>query len=891
MPSPVTCPSCSASLAQGVRFCSACGHAITPSSALPTVNMPSFTSSRSGAAEARFLPGVVLAGRYRIIGLLGRGGMGEVYRADDLKLGQAVALKFLPPGFEQDGDRLQRFLDEVRTARQVSHANVCRIYDAGEADGHHFLSMEYVDGEDLGSLLRRIGHLPKDKAIQIARQLCAGLAASHEIGVLHRDLKPSNIMIDGRGRARITDFGLAGFAHTIAGAEIRSGTPAYMAPEQLTGREVTVRSDLYALGLVLYELFTGKPAFAGELLERRCKEDSTATPSTPSSLMDGFDPTVERVILRCLDPDPSRRPASALAVAAALPGGDPLAAALAAGETPSPEMVAEAGGRDAAPAWVSWGGLGVFAVGVVGCVLLASRTTLLGMVPLEKPPEALEDRAREILKQAGADTKPADSLFVFAADDGYVDSVLHRPPGGADRWSALRTTPPAAVLFWYRQSPAPIVPASTPTISSWLDDPADTSPGMARVGLDPEGRLMSLRVVPGEHLPETVATKEPDWTSLIQATGVDASTLQPAPPEWAPPSFAERRAAWTATWPGKPEIPVRIEAASVAGKPVSLRVVLPWMRPAESAPPAGGFWARASKLVDMVWFVIVLVVTAVVALRNVRAGRGDRRGALRFALYLGAVRMLWFLDAHHVAAVAERDLLIGHLSFSMQRVGLAYIFYLAIEPYARRIWPQMLVSWVRVLEGRFRDPLVARDLLLGAAGGALFALVTRLGQWIPELFGGVAATPLSDTWALEALRGGIPALVSVIGIHTQQMLEVAFPVGSLLIFRAILRNNLAAIIAVSILGVLLLYPVSGSPVPMFFVLFLRLLIFWNLLFRAGFLALAAAFTVNVWLELPLHPQGWYAGATVLALLAVSAPAVYGFWYSRGGKPLFGEAVS
>lgn len=160
-----------------------------PSSALPTENLPPDAEPVGRRPEkARFLPGTLLAGRYRIVGLLGKGGMGEVYRADDLKLGQPVALKFLPRGFDANPGRLQRFLAEVRTARQVSHPNVCRIYDAGETDGQHFLSMEYIDGEDLASLLRRIGHLPKDKAIQIARQLCAGLAASHAIGVLHRDL-------------------------------------------------------------------------------------------------------------------------------------------------------------------------------------------------------------------------------------------------------------------------------------------------------------------------------------------------------------------------------------------------------------------------------------------------------------------------------------------------------------------------------------------------------------------------------------------------------------------------------------------------------------------------------------------------------------------------------
>ena len=157
--------------------------------------------------------------------------MGEVDRADDLTLGQAVALKFLPPGLARDPDRLARFRAEVRTARQVSHPHVCRVYDVGEADGQPFLTMEYVDGEDLATLLRRIGRLPVEKGIELAQQLCLGLAAAHDRGVIHRDLKPANVMIDGRGQARLTDFGLATAAGAVA--DVRAGTPAYQAPVKL----------------------------------------------------------------------------------------------------------------------------------------------------------------------------------------------------------------------------------------------------------------------------------------------------------------------------------------------------------------------------------------------------------------------------------------------------------------------------------------------------------------------------------------------------------------------------------------------------------------------------------------------------------------------------------
>src|SRR5262245_63802970 len=230
-----------------------------------------WTATTTDIDHGRFQPGAVLDERYRIVGRLGRGGMGEVYRADDLKLGQPVALKFLPESVDRDPARLTQLHTEVRMARQVSHPNVCRVYDVGEFEGHTFLSMEYVDGEDVASLLRRIGRFPQDRAIELARQICAGLAAAHDRGGVHRDLKPANIMLDGGGRIRITDFGLAG----AAGEILRAGTPAYMAPEQLAGGEVTPRSDVYALGLVLYELFTGRRALEAatmaELIAKRAQ--------------------------------------------------------------------------------------------------------------------------------------------------------------------------------------------------------------------------------------------------------------------------------------------------------------------------------------------------------------------------------------------------------------------------------------------------------------------------------------------------------------------------------------------------------------------------------------------------------------------------------------------
>ena len=254
------CPACRRDVPESSRFCLACGARVDSSQA-PTLTAAAGSPPLSDALDgAQFIPGTMLAGRYRIVGLLGRGGMGEVYRAEDLKLGQPVALKFLSKEVTDHADRLARFHQEVRLARQVSHPNVCRVHDIAETGGQHFLSMEYIDGEDLASLLRRIGRLPSDKALELSRQLCAGLAAAHDRKVLHRDLKPANVLIDGRGRAHLADFGLANLTDQRRDAREIAGTPGYMAPEQQEGREVTTRTDVYALGLVLYEMFTGKPA-------------------------------------------------------------------------------------------------------------------------------------------------------------------------------------------------------------------------------------------------------------------------------------------------------------------------------------------------------------------------------------------------------------------------------------------------------------------------------------------------------------------------------------------------------------------------------------------------------------------------------------------------------
>ena len=275
---------------------------------------PSAGTGRRVSGDVAFDPGTVLAGRYRIIRSLGRGGMGIVYHADDLRLGHAVALKFLPPELAADPRRLAQFHSEVSLARQISHPNVCRVYDIGDVDGHLFLSMEFIDGEDLSSALRRRGPFPEAEAVELIRQICAGLSAVHARGILHRDLKPANIMLGAAGQVHLMDFGIAGAAEAQHAIE---GTPAYMAPEQLLGKDLTTQSDIYAVGLVIHEMLTGKSMFGAHTLEQLVAQHAAtavAAPDVPAAIA----PALRKTMLACLERDPASRPASAQAVAAML---------------------------------------------------------------------------------------------------------------------------------------------------------------------------------------------------------------------------------------------------------------------------------------------------------------------------------------------------------------------------------------------------------------------------------------------------------------------------------------------------------------------------------------------------------------------------------------------
>ena len=894
------CTACGSEVAEPSRFCGSCGAeavapdamttrtvtAAAPRSSTPATPVSHVSHASHVRAQGRFLPGTLLGGRYRIVAMLGKGGMGEVYRADDLSLDQPVALKFLPESLALNEDAIARFRNEVRIARQVSHPNVCRVYDMGEMEGQYFLSMEYVDGEDLGSLLRRIGRLPTDKALEIARKLCAGLAAAHERGVLHRDLKPSNVMLDARGQVLLTDFGLAALAEGIDAAEIRNGTPAYMAPEQLAGDEVTVRSDIYALGLVLYEIFTGKLPFESTTLAGLIRAQRESSPVSPATLVRDLDPMVERVILRCLNPKPSLRPASAIAVAAALPGGDPLAAALAAGETPSPEMVAAAGeGEGLAPRT---------AVLLLVCVLAAmtaayvlqTRASALAMVQPEFGPEVMAQKSRDALQKLGATAKPADEIWGYSWDDGLFD-WFHDHSKPITDWRTVLSGAPA-LNFWYRSAAAPLTAVMLhddlliPGQSRW-EDPPPTDSGMARLTLDSAGRLLYYERIPDQR--ETAgasASPAPDWSPLFALAGLDQSKFKPAGPQWNSLAASDTRAAWMTDAPRS----IRVEAAALHGSPVFFARIEPWTKPGRMADSSNSKAALVAFSILATVLVVVCLAAGVLARRNLKQQRGDRRGAFRLAVFVACVEIaVWLARGHFTVSFGTFGIFILAMCTAVFYGVVIWTIYIALEPYARRRWPQTLISWSAMLIGRFRDAVVGRDVLIGCTAGAALVVIEDVAKvWLEHLSGW--KPNLDDLTALDGARATLGILAACIPHAIRTGLFFFFLI---FLLRVLLRKQWIAGAAFALIFSALSFTAT-HPLANFSVNFLILSAVAVLFLRWGLLAATITFLLENVTNVPMAGQAsaWYVPATVFLFAVPAALALWSFKISLGSRRLFGE---
>ncbi len=838
--------------------------------------------SDSHPRPPRFPPGTVLAGRYRIIAPLGRGGMGDVYRADDLKLNQAVALKFLARDRGEDPTWLRWYRNEVRLARKVTHPNVMRVYDISEAEGEVFISMEYVDGEDLAALLRRVGRLTGDKAIQVARQLCAGLGAAHDQGVLHRDLKPANVMIDGCGQVRIADFGIATLTSQAEESRLPIGTPAFMAPELFKGDAPSIRSDLYSLGAVLYETITGKEPFAAAPPGLRDREAAVR----PSTIVPEIDAAFERVIMQCLDDDPRRRPDSAYAVAATLPGADPVASALAAGETPSPSMVAATGRQGGWDPRAAACCLGIALLALLVVVLLADRTFFLPQAGLKKAPAVLADKAEHIIAMLAAESGDREHRQGFAIDRGYLQHVAEtREPSRAT--DSLPSDRAAAVCFWYRMGDEQI---ELPTL---LGEPFQTrvvsaEPPTALVRLDGAGRLLEYRASAG-HAEKLTATSQPvNWLSLFQLAGLSIEQFQSVRPIHAPPMYADSLAAWECISKADRTMPTRVEGASLRGRIVFFATAPSWDREwtgdEEGPSPA----LRGPSTVRSALYLLAIVGGGLLAWRNTRLGRGDRHGASKLFAFILCLGLLdWLLGERHVAVFNEEvALFCGWLARATLTAVVAWGGYFAVEPYVRRYWPQVMISWSRLLRGNFRDPLVGRDILLGGTCGILLVLVVQLGTLTTSWLGlplPLAKLPntTQDLGAVLGLRYKLNILITSLISSITLALAVLL---IMLVMRIVMRRQWLAAAASWLLLTLLLATAGYHDVfcPWLtggIVAAVTLL----LLVRGGVFALIVGlFFWSLLVNSPITADfsAWYAPSSTLAIALAAAILVYGFRAAR-----------
>ena len=774
----------------------------------------------------------------------------------------------------------------------MSHKNVVRLYDLGVADGRRFLTMEYVDGEDLASLLRRIGRIPEDKAVELARQLCAGVAAAHERGVLHRDLKPANVMIDGNGDVRITDFGIA-----TAGGDtsvVSAGTPQYMAPEQLAGKPASIRTDIYALGLILFEIFTGRRAYDANSLAALRQLLDTGTVTTPSSIVRDLDPAIERVILRCLDRDADKRPGAALAVAAALPGGDPLAAALAAGETPSPAMLVAAGEQEALSVGRGLAALAFVIVGLFVIVAANQRTSLVGRSPLDKPPAVLVDRAQQIMRSLGYTDAIADSAYGMGSHQAYLQWKA-RTDRDPKRWDALKAGNPSAITLWYRASPRLLVPRLSRLVG--FTDPPMAVSGMRSLLLDSTGRLLEFQAVPPQVSTEREATPSPapDWRPLFDAAGLDMATFTPVTPQWSPRDFADTRAAWEGPLTGRPEIRARVEAAAYRGRPTAMFLLGPWLVPTRMTPASRSLSQTILSGSISLLLIGLTLAALLLARHNVRANRADRRGAARLVMIVMVGSAATFLiTAHHVPDVSsETDLFLRYFGTVMVDAGLLWVIYLALEPYVRRFWPDGILGWTRLVSGHIRDPRVGRDLLTGSVIIMIMGLCGAAFDLLPGALGYPPPQPAAQT--IDALPGPAATLGLIFEGLLNGLFVAMFIVLGYVMLRLMLRRTLLANAATLILlGVVQAPEVLQSSGPWRIGAAFQLVIVIGvtvLVVRYGLLVTFVAIgIINVVGNMPLtlSLSHWTATTSNLVIATVIGIAVFGFYASRAGQPLFGN---
>jgi len=592
-------------------------------------------------------------------------------------------------------------------------------------------------------------------------------------------------------------------------------------------------------------------------------------------------------------------------VAAALPGANPLADALAAGETPSPELLAAAGEREALGVGRGLAALALVVALLVINIAVEPGTSLTGLVPFDKPPAVLADRAQQILGSLGYTGSTADQASGFAITDEYLRHVAvnDRTPA---RWNVLRIGSPPVVRFWYRSSPRTMTPQQ-PQRNPSTSDPPMNVPGMTLVILDTRGRLNELHVVPprldpippanAAAAPSGVNNAPPNWAALFDAEGLRMDAFAAAAPEWTPRDFADTRAAWTGPPPDRSDLSVRIEAAAYRGRPVSFVVVGPWTpRPGtQTASAAATSETILNTLVEMMTIAFSLAAM-LLARHNVRAKRADTRGAARLAMavivgYFAA----WIIAAHHVADVsAELTAFSKQFSMFLFEAALLWVFYLALEPYVRRFSPDAMLGWTRLLAGYVRDPRVGRDILTGCVCAFVVGFGPLLYIALPGRFGLPPPFPFigTDVAALDGFGGFVGRLCD--DASNALFVSLLAVLGFVLLRLIFRRTSIATTAAFLLLAMVQASQVLSAETSWWIAALVQLWIISAVLFivvRYGLLVTAITLGLgNVGAGMPLTPHfsHWTATTSNLAIVVIVGLAAFGYYAARAGAPLFGK---
>ena len=544
-------------------------------------------------------------------------------------------------------------------------------------------------------------------------------------------------------------------------------------------------------------------------------------------------------------------------------------------------MVAAAGDTEAVSVNTATVALGVMAAGLIAVAILGNKTNILRQTPFELPPAVLEHKARETIRGLGFSASPADHMSGFDYDSDfqrYSESI--KDP--AEYKTLLTGGSPSLIRFWYRESPLPLAnPDNSNVITESMPPPIES--GMVNVTLNPQGQLIALSAVPPqlEQGQPAQTAAPPDWHSLFAAAGLDVNRFAPADPRWLPLSGFDARAAWTGVYPGS-SIPLRIEAAGWRGRPVYFEMIGPWTRPSRQSISTSSELSAAF----VVLAVLLLLLGVFLAWRHYRLGKSDQQGAFRLAVFGFWVALIRNLCASHfVPGMDGLRGVLGEYAASASYGVFVWVFYVALEPYVRRSWPQSLIAWRRLLAGGVRDPVVGANILIGLAYGAVTSAYFMLYRLMLH-----TSSRLSERLSLDTVSGVSMAASRALRAVEDPLASALLYLFFLFLLRVLLRKPWIAAAAFTVL-----FALAAGGIPENHP---ALAVAMNLLpaasivlvtIRFGLLAMTATFFVTeVLLYFPVATDlsTWYAPSTLFAYAMVLAVAGYAFRMAVAGRPMF-----